>query len=315
MKTFLVTGGSGFIGHNICKLLVKKGYNVISLDNLSRKSRKRQVIKNKKIRYINGDITNINSLNKINHKIHGIFHLAFINGTKFFYEKPQLVIKVGIIGMINIIEFAKKRKIKEFYLASSSEVYQVPSKIPTNEEETMKVPDAYNPRYSYGSSKILSEIIAINFGRSFLKKLIIFRPHNVYGPNMGKEHVIPELIKKILNAKKKGLKILKIQGKGDETRTFNYIDDFIEGIDILITKGKGFGTYNIGDKNEISIKNLTKKLMKLLDVKLQIRPDILKKGSTKRRKPNIKKISKLGYVPKVNLIEGLKDTIKWYKNN
>ena len=115
--------------------------------------------------------------------------------------------------------------------------------------------------------------------------------------------------------KKKGLKILKIQGKGDETRTFNYIDDFIEGIDILITKGKGFGTYNIGDKNEISIKNLTKKLMKLLDVKLQIRPDILKKGSTKRRKPNIKKISKLGYVPKVNLIEGLKDTIKWYKNN
>lgn len=315
MKTFLVTGGSGFIGYNICKLLINKGYNVISFDNLSRKSRKKQIIKNKKIKYINGDITNINSLNKIKYKIHGIFHLAFINGTKFFYDKPELVIEVGIIGMMNIIKFAKKRKIKEFYLASSSEVYQVPSKIPTKEEETMKVPDAYNPRYSYGSSKILSEIIAINFGRSFLKKLIIFRPHNVYGPNMGKEHVIPELIKKILIAKRNGSRFLKIQGTGNETRTFNYIDDFIEGIDILMKKSKGFGTYNIGSKDEVSIKNLSKKIMKLLEIKLQIKSDILRKGSTKRRRADIRKISKIGYIPKVNLIDGLKETIKWYKTN
>ena len=94
-------------------------------------------------------------------------------------------------------------------MASSSEVYQTPKKIPTDEKELLKVPDPYNPRYSYGASKMMTEIMSIHIGKKFLKKLIIFRPHNVYGPNMGNEHVIPEIINKIKYAVKKKKKIYK----------------------------------------------------------------------------------------------------------
>ena len=315
MKTFLVTGGLGFIGSNICKLLLKKGYFVISIDNNSRTNRKNNKITSSKIRYIKADITNKNSLDKIKKKIDGIFHLAFVNGTKYFYERPELVLKVGIEGIINTINFAKKKKIKEFYLASSSEVYQSPKFIPTDEKEVMKVPDAYNPRYSYGGGKILSELIAINYGRLFLKKLVIFRPHNVFGPNMGNEHVIPEIINKINLSKKQNKKFIKIQGSGKETRTFNYIDDFIIGIDVLMKKSKGFHTYNIGDKYEISINKLASQIMKLMHVNYKIKHEKLKKGSTLRRRPDIKKISRLGYKPKTKLIDGLKRTINWYLKN
>ena len=312
MKTFLVSGGLGFIGSNICKLLIKKGYFVISVDNNSRSNRQNKKIKSKQIKYIKADITNKNSLNKIKFNIDGIFHLAFINGTRYFYERPDLVIKVGIEGMLNIIDFAKNKKVKEFYLASSSEVYQSPQFIPTDENEVMKVPDAYNPRYSYGGSKILSELIAINYGRLFLKKLVIFRPHNVYGPNMGGEHVIPEIIKKIKLSKKQKKKFIDIQGTGKETRTFNYIDDFIEGINVLMKKPKDFNTYNIGDKNEININKLIKKIMNLMKVDFKIKSGKLKKGSTLKRKPDIKKIIRLGYKPKTKLNDGLKKTINWY---
>lgn len=315
MKTFLVTGGTGFIGTNICKLLLRMGFYVISFDNNSRKKIIVQKILNKNIKYIYGDITDEKSLKKIKKKVDAIFHLAFINGTKFFYNQPDRIISVGIQGMINIINFAKKKRIKEFYLASSSEVYQTPHQIPTTEEEMMKIPDPYNPRYSYGGSKIMSELIAINFGKKFLNKLVIFRPHNVYGPNMGKEHVIPEIINKIKIAKRSRKKSIYIQGSGNETRTFNYIDDFIRGIEILIKKSKGFQTFNIGDMREIKIKDLIKKIMKTMEINLKIKTKKLQKGSALRRKPNINKIRKLGYMPRTNLENGIKSTVNWYLDN
>ena len=93
-----------------------------------------------------------------------------------------------------------KEKIKELYLASSSEVYQTPQKIPTDENESLKVPDIYNPRYSYGGGKILTELMKY-ISQKIFKKLVIFRPHNVYGPDMGNEHVIPELLKDLKKLK------------------------------------------------------------------------------------------------------------------
>jgi UDP-glucose 4-epimerase len=311
MKRALVTGGSGFIGSEICKMLLSKGISVTSFDNYSRKNIKKIKLP---IRYIKGDITKINELKKIKGNFDYIFHLAFINGTKFFYEIPEKVIEVGIRGTFNIVEFAKERGAKEFYLASSSEVYQEPNKIPTSEKETMKVPDAYNPRYSYGSSKMMSEIICINYLKNILKKLIIFRPHNVYGPNMGNEHVIPNFINNIKKLKSKK-KYIFIQGTGLETRTFNYIDDFIMGVETLMKKKVKSGTYNIGDKNEITIKRLLKILMNIMNVSLNIKSKKITKGSVKRRRPDIKKISKYGYRPRVNLKDGLKKTVNWYLNN
>ena len=312
MKKVLVTGGSGFIGSAICKMLTKKGISVTSFDNNFRQNIKKKKLS---IKYIKGDITKLEDLRKIRKNFDCIFHLAFINGTKFFYEIPDKVIDVGIRGALNILQYAKENGIKELYLASSSEVYQTPNKIPTDENEIMKVPDAYNPRYSYGSSKMMSEIMSIHFGRNFLKKLIIFRPHNVYGPNMGNEHAIPNFINNIkLNLVKKK-KYIYIQGAGTETRTFNYIDDFINGIEILMKKKVKSGTYNIGDKNEISIKNILILIMKIMNVNFKIKSKKITKGSTLRRRPCLKKIMKYGYKPKIQLKEGLEKTIDWYLNN
>ena len=200
-KTYLVTGGTGFIGSNIAKRLVEKNKNVIIFDNNTRGSIQKIYNIRKKIKFIKGDIRNKNALLKASKKADAIIHLAYINGTKYFYSKPELVLDVVVKGLVNIFDVCKENKITELYLASSSEVYQTPNKIPTKENEMLKIPDVLNPRYSYGGGKILTELMGINYGRNF-KKLIIFRPHNVYGPKMGNEHVIPEFINKIKNKKK-----------------------------------------------------------------------------------------------------------------
>ena len=101
--------------------------------------------------------------------VDAVIHLAYVNGTKFFYSKPTVILDIAVKGIINVIDACKKKKIKELYLASSSEVYQTPQKIPTDENESLKVPDIYNPRYSYGGGKILTELMGVHFGRKFLK--------------------------------------------------------------------------------------------------------------------------------------------------
>ncbi len=312
MKNFLITGGDGFIGSAICDMLSKQGHNVVSLDN---RSRKKKFINKKNIKSIKCDITNISKLNKIKGKFDSIIHLAFINGTKYFYEKPDEVIRVGLKGTLNILEFTKKRKIKNFYLASSSEVYQTPNKIPTDETEMLKVPDPFNPRYSYGASKLMTELMLIHMGKKFLKKMIIFRPHNVYGPNMGNEHVIPEIINKIKSAINKKKNFIKIQGSGKETRSFNYIDDFSLGLSILIKKKIKFEIFNIGSNNEIRIIDLIKIIMKIMKVNLKIKNNSLTPGSVSRRCPDIKKLNRLGYKQKISLKQGLTKTINWYLKN
>ena len=299
-KTFLVTGGTGFIGVGIVKLLLNKGFNVIVFDDNSRGSKK--YLKNLEIKFVKGDIRNKESLYKCLKKVDAVIHLAYINGTRYFYEKPELIIDVAIKGLINVFDGCKKFKIKELYLASSSEVYQTPFKVPTNETEMLKIPDIYNPRYSYGGGKILTELMGVNYGRKFFKRLIIFRPHNVYGPNMGTEHVIPEFIKKLKSIKGK---IFKIQGTGNEIRSFIYIEDFVNAFDLILHKGKHLNIYNIGTNEKIKISELAKKVAKKLNKMIVIRKSPLKKGGTKIRVPDIKKIKLLGFKPCINLNKGL----------
>ena len=152
-----------------------------------------------------------------------------------FYSRPVKILEIATKGIINVIDGCINNKIKELYLASSSEVYQTPQKIPTDESESLKVPDIYNPRYSYGGGKILTELMGIHYGRKYFKKLIIFRPHNVYGSSMGNEHVIPEFIKRFRNLKNKKF---KIQGTGNEIRSFIYIDDFVSAFNFDFKKRK-----------------------------------------------------------------------------
>jgi len=310
-KTFLITGGTGFIGSNISKLLVEKNYNVKIFDNNSRGSITSIKKIKKKIRFIKGDIRNKNLLNKVLKNTDAVIHLAYINGTRKFYKEPVKILDIAVKGILNVLEGCIKNNIKELYLASSSEVYQTPKKIPTDEKEVLKIPDIYNPRFSYGGGKILTELMGIHYGKKFFKKLIIFRPHNVYGPNMGHDHVIPEFISRFRKMKKKSNKFI-IRGSGNETRSFIFIDDFISAFDLILKKGKHLNIYNIGTSEQITIIKLALKISKFFKKKIILRRTQIAKGSTKHRCPNILKIKKLGFKQKHDLNLGLLKTVDWY---
>jgi len=149
----------------------------------------------------------------------------------------------------------------------------------------------------------LTELVGIHYGKKYFKKLIIFRPHNVYGPNMGNEHVIPEFINKFRLLRKKKF---EIQGTGNEIRSFIYIEDFLTAFNIILSKGKHLNIYNIGTSEKTKIKNLAYTLSKILNKKIILINTTLRKGSTKIRIPNINKIRNLGFKPKFNLKKGLK---------
>lgn len=305
-KCFLVTGGTGFIGSNICKLLVKNGHKVLVYDNNSRGSlNKISNIKNK-ISFIKGDIRDRAKLFKNLRNVDAVVHLAYINGTKYFYTKADLILDIAVKGLVNVIDGCIKNKIKEIYLASSSEVYQTPLKIPTDENEMLKIPDVFNPRYSYGGGKIITELMGIHYGKKFFKKMVIFRPHNVYGKDMGNEHVVPEFINRFKKLKRKQF---KIQGSGQEIRSFIHIDDFISAFELIVKKGKHLNIYNIGTSEKVKIKELAYKIAKIVDKKIILKKSKLQKGGTKIRLPDISKIRKLGFKPKFDLNKGLTEVI------
>ena len=318
-KRYLVTGGTGFIGAAITRRLLERGEKVRVLDNESRGHIRRLKDLKKDFEFIKGDIRNKHTVEKACQGIDVVIHLAFINGTEFFYSKPDLVLDVGVKGIINIIDSCIKNKVGNLVLASSSEVYQTPPIVPTPETVPMIIPDPLNPRYSYAGGKMISELLAINFGRKYFERVTIFRPHNVYGPDMGFEHVIPQftLRMKALIDKHPNQKIIDfpIQGTGKETRAFVYIDDFTDGLELVMDKGKHLEIYHIGTTEEISIRNLAKKIGQVLDKKIKVIPGELQKGGTPRRSPDISKLNKLGYSPKVSLDKGLIPTVDWYLKN
>ena len=306
-KKYLITGGLGFIGKAIALDLIKKNNSVTIIDNQFRHKNLKD-FNYKNCNVYKNDIRNKTSLKKIVKKVDTVIHLAAINGTTYFYEQPKLVLDVALKGIINILEVCEENKIPEFFLASSSEVYYKAPYYPADEKVPLVIPDPFNPRYTYAAGKIISEIMLLN--TKFFKRFVIFRPHNIYGPNMGYNHVIPEIVTKLIKAKKN----LVIQGSGNHTRSFCYIDDFVRGFNILLKKGRNKNIYNIGTQDEIKILQLIQKLVKISNKKLIIKKTKEKLGSTPKRCPDIKKISKLGFKPKINLDVGLKKTFEWYSN-
>jgi len=303
-KNILVTGGSGFIGSAIVSYLVKSGYKVIVYDNNSRGKTERLAKVRKYLKFIKGDIRDKKKLLSITGKVDTVIHLAYVNGTKFFYKKPFEILDIAVNGLINILEFCKKKKVKNFFLASSSEVYQNPLKIPTDEKEMLKIPNIYNPRYSYGGGKIISELYGLYFAKKFFKKFIIFRPHNVYGKDMGEDHVIPQFIKRFKKLGKR--KQFLIFGTGKEIRSFIYIDDFISGFSKIFKKGKNQEIYNIGTNEKIKISNLALLIANIFKKKIILRKTQILEGSPNVRCPNIKKIKKLGFKQNIRLKDGIK---------
>jgi nucleoside-diphosphate-sugar epimerase len=202
-------------------------------------------------------------------------------------------------------------------LFSSSEVYHAPAKVPTPETTALTVPDVLNPRYSYSGGKIISELMALNFGRKNFQRALILRPHNVYGPDMGWEHVIPEFTLRMrdLPRKKKTAVPFEIQGTGKETRAFIYIDDAIEGALRVMEKGEHLGIYHIGTSDEIAIEKLAREIAALLGRNIKVAAGKLRAGSPTRRCPDVTKLRKLGFKPRTSLREGLARTVQWYDEN
>lgn len=318
-EKILVTGGSGFLGYTLVKKLLRNGNQVVVFDNDFRGNFKKFKHHQKNnLRLIKGDIRNLNQIKKAIKNCHTVFHLAFINGTGNFYENPSLVLDVGILGTINVLNLCKKeKKLKSFYYASSSEVYNKPKKIPASENEFLKIPDPINPRFSYSGSKIIGEILTFNYLRDTKIKHNIFRPHNVFGPEMGFEHVIPQIVEKIFKASNKfNLKkcSITIQGNGRETRAFCYVEDAVEQIIKISQRGKNQDIYNIGQRNEISILELISDISKILKINVNVKTGKLLQGSPKRRCPSIKKLLKIGYKQNNNYKKGLIKSVNWYKD-
>lgn len=308
---YLVTGGTGFLGRSIVERLVKEGNSVTILDNESRGSFDKLNTEKSKIKFIKGDIRDKETVDKACSNIDAIIHLAYINGTENFYKKPDLVLDIAVKGMVNLLDSAIKRNIKEFYLASSSEVYNEPPVIPTPENVPVVVPDVLNPRFSYSGGKIISELLAIHNSKHF-KKMIIFRPHNVYGPAMGYEHVMPQLILRMKDLKVKKGTDFQIQGDGKQSRSFIFIEDFTSALMLLIKKSKNLQIYNIGVDHETTVLELVSEIAKHLKMKIKVLEGPLAQGSPQRRCPDVTKLKSLGFVPKISLSEGLRKTIDWY---
>jgi len=311
----LVTGGSGFIGSGLVKALVRAGNVVRVFDNNSRGHPRRLKEVAGDIEFVDGDIRDADAVLRAAQRMDEVHHLAFINGTEFFYKVPELVLDVGVRGMINVIDACRRSGIGRLILASSSEVYQNPANIPTDESAPLIVPDPHNPRYCYGAGKLISEVMALNFGRKFFQHVLIFRPHNVYGPDMGFEHVIPQFAVRLHRLKANqsaGAFRFNIQGTGNETRSFCFIDDLISGVMIMRTQGEHLGTYHIGNMEEVTIADLAQRIARAAgcDIDFICGPPV--PGSVLRRCPDISKLIKLGYKPRVQLDEGLKSTLDWY---
>lgn len=296
-KKFLVTGSSGFIAsHLVQKLSENKDNLIYAIDKLKIKQNKSKRVN---IKFLFKDLKKMKSFPKVD----VVFHFAAYNGTKFFYKKPYEVIRDNIEPTINLINFYKKNPCKLFVYSGTSEVYAGSKLSRTGSDEKSKIifNDLYNPRWSYASSKFMSEIMVINSGLDH----IILRYFNIYGKNQ-KDHFIPEFLNRV-KKKKYSLNGYK------NTRCFLHIEDAIQAtIKIAKIKNAKNQIFNIGSNKEYKIFDVAKKIMKILKKeKKKIKLNDPPQGSVMRRLPNVKKIKKLiGNFQSINLDSGLKKIIE-----
>ncbi|HER26025.1 MAG TPA: SDR family NAD(P)-dependent oxidoreductase [Rhodospirillales bacterium] len=317
-KRYLVTGGTGFIGSALVKRLVKDGHRVRVLDNNSRGAPRRIADIVDDIEFVEADIRDTAAVTAAAKGVDCVCHLAAVNGTEFFYSKPELVLDVSIRGMLAVIDACRANDVGDLVYASSSEVYQTPPRVPTDEDVPLSIPDVRNPRYSYGGGKIASELIAMNHGRNGFERVTVFRPHNVYGPDMGWEHVLPQFVlraKELIAQHPDGIVPFPIQGDGSQTRAFIHIDDFTSGLIDVIDKGEHLEIYHIGNPEEVTIADLARRVVACMGRQTELIGGEEPKGATARRSPDITKLIGLGFKPKLSLDAGLPSLIDWYVAN
>ena len=307
-KKILVTGGAGFIGSHLSKALLQLGHYVICLDNLFTgiKDNISDIIDNPNFEFVNHDITEPYFRDNIDE----IYNLACPASPIHYQYNPIKTIKTCTLGVINILGLAKKNNAKVLQ-ASTSEVYGDPKIHPQTEKYSGNV----NPigfRSCYDEGKRCSETLFMDYHREHNLKIKIIRIFNTYGPNMSNNdgRVISNFIFQAIKGEN-----LTINGDGNQTRSFQYIDDLVEGmIKMMNTNDQFIGPVNIGNPIEISINKLASMILELSNSKSEIIFKDLPEDDPKRRNPDISLANeKLNWMPKFGLEIGLLNTIKYFK--
>jgi nucleoside-diphosphate-sugar epimerase len=315
---YLVTGGAGFVGSDLVRRLAADGHEVRVLDDMSRGRQDR--LEGVNCEVLQGDVRDAAAVRDAMAGCEAVAHLAYLQGTQTFYAEPRQVLDVAIRGMLNVLTACEATGTASLLLVSSSEAYQVARQVPTPESVPLVVPDVENPRYSYGGGKIACELMALAWARTgVLDRVVIARPHNVYGNDGGYEHVIPEFgrrISTLLDANPgAGVIRFPIQGTGQETRAFCHISDCTDALALLLDESTPSGIYHVGTPEERTIAELVSLIGAHYNRDVKITPGVLPAGSPPRRCPDISKISALGYSPKVSLARGIGPVLDWYREH
>lgn len=305
-----MTGGTGFIGRSLTQRLSSMGHQVVAYDSGFRSEVGPVAANEPAVEIVRGDIRDEAALDRIVGGAALVVHLAAVQGTGNFYRIPLDVLDVNIRGTFNVMRACAKASVPRVFFSSSSEIYGIPSRFPTPETEPAVVPDVLNARYSYGGSKILGELIAINAARQAGFAYTIVRFHNVYGPRMGWDHVIPQFIERLETGAE-----FTVQGDGEQTRSFCYLSDAIEGSVLAMLSDTGRDQiFNIGNPTEEhSINDLIRVLASVSGKDIAPRYAPFEGEGTRRRVPDITRARELlGFRPVVPLTEGLATTYRWY---
>tara|TARA_B100001094_G_C18196294_1_gene811448 strand:- start:20506 stop:21549 length:1044 start_codon:yes stop_codon:yes gene_type:complete len=323
----LITGGAGFIGSHLVRLMTKKypKYNIFNLDILTyagNLENLKDIELYPNYKFIKCDLRNLNDLQKIfnEYQFDGIIHLAAESHVDRSIHDPISFVETNVIGTVNLLNVAKDQwgkdfSSKRFYHVSTDEVYGSLGDTGLFTEKT-----AYDPRSPYSASKASSDHFVRAYGETYKLPYVISNCSNNYGEYHFPEKFIPLLINNILNNKK-----LPIYGDGNFTRDWLYVRDHVNAIDLIFHKSKNFETYNIGGFNEIKNIDLVKILCEKMDFKLGRKSGTSNKlitfikdrpGHDRRYAIDAEKINTdLGWSPSVNFDQGISLTIEWYLKN
>jgi len=306
----LVTGACGFIGINLCKKLIAENKEVVGIDNFSGDYSKNQYAKNreflecnKKALFVEGDILDKEKILSFSDTgITHIVHLAAKTGVRDSVLHPKRYIETNIIGTQNILDLAIKDKIKSVVLASTSSVYGK-NKTPFNESMSFNTP--LSP---YAATKIGMESLAYSYYSIFNLPVTVLRFFTVYGP-MGRPDMAVYKFSKLINEGKP----IDVFGDGSAKRDFTYVDDVVNGVISSMSLNKGFNVFNIGCSKKVTVSGLIKLIEKNLGKKAKINYIDSKPEDAHETLANISKAKKIiGYVPKIELDEGIKRFVDWF---
>ena len=307
MKKILVTGGAGFIGSHLCKKLVETGNDVLSIDN-----------------YFTGTKRNISNLFKSHYfealrhdicfplyvEVDQIYNLACPASPIHYQHDPVQTTKTTVHGAINMLGLAKRINAR-ILQASTSEIYGDPSMHPQTEEYWGNV-NPIGPRSCYDEGKRCAETLFFDYHRQHKLDIKVVRIFNTYGPNMHPNdgRVVSNFIMQSLTNQD-----ITVYGNGEQTRSFCYIDDLIEGMLKMMDSGKeNIGPINLGNPVEFKIIDLAKLIIQLTNSKSKIINKDLPVDDPIRRKPDISLAKKvLNWNPKTEVTDGLKETINYFK--